>query len=210
MKTIYRRETILLIICVVLSIALLYLLMLNRWGILLWDKKLDYTKFGNWSDAISGLATSAAVIVALASLYWQRRTQQAAEDAKAIEAETAVFQWLTSKEVRDESDNLIGRVWDVKVQNTTAAPIYHWKLNFDLGSDHLCSAIKRPLIPGENFFNLPFLDNLEPTKAPEPTLIFQGHSGRFWSRSARGVVQPASDQELRCADAAGVSFALLG
>lgn len=205
-----RREAMLLITCVVLALALVYLIMLNRWGIHLWDKAIDYQRFGNWSDAISGMATSGAVIVALATLYWQRATQLAAEAAREMGAETAVFHWLTAKEVRDESDQLIGRLWDLRVQNSTVAPVYHWKISFGSDLNHFCSTLKRPLLPGENVFNLPFLDNLEPSKAPEAVLIFQGRSGRFWSRSAGGVVQAASDVALRCAHAAGVSFALLG
>jgi hypothetical protein len=209
MKETHRREAVLLIVCVILMFTLLYLVMLNSWGIHLWDKSIDYSKFGNWSDAVTGLATTGAIIVALATLLWQRRSQQIAEAAKEIEAETAVFQWITSKEVRDESDQLVGRLWDARVQNSTVAPVYHWKLSFESDHNHLCSQLKRPLLPGENVFNLYFLDNVEPSKAPEPVLIFQGRSGRFWTRSANGILQLASHDDLRCKDTVDVSFPLL-
>ena len=209
MKETGRREAVLGILCAILSFALLYLVMLNRWGVHLWDKAIDYTHFGNWSDAISGLATTGAVIVALATLFWQRATQRAEEATRQVEAETAVFQWLTSKEVRDESDHFVGRIWDIKVQNSTVAPIYHWKIVFSNGTDHLCTALKRPLLPGENVFNVPILDNLEASRIPEPILIFQGRSGRFWARSAEGVVKTATQTDLQCAHVTTVSFQLL-
>jgi hypothetical protein len=209
MKGTNRREAFLLLTCGLLILALGYLITLERWGIQLWGKGLDYSKFGNWSEAISGIGTTGAVFAALATLYWQRRTQALSESTKSIEAETAVFQWLTSKEVRDESNGLIGRVWDLRVQNSTSAPIYNWKVSFGNDPNHICSAVKRPLIPGENFFNLPFLDNTEQSKAPEPSLTFQSRSGRFWSRSARGFIESTSDESLKCGHAAGVSFALL-
>jgi hypothetical protein len=158
---------------------------------------LDYARFGNWSEAISGLGTSAAVIVALAVFYRDRAKERDATAKREAEAETAVFQWLTSKEVRDEDDKLIGRLWDLTVHNSTDVPIYRWSVQLGDAS-HVCNYLKRPLLPGENIFNLPFLDNVDPGAVPEPVLIFEGSSGRVWTRYPRGTVEPVGGQRLGC------------
>lgn len=188
-------------LCAFLSSALLCITLLNIWGLGLFGTAIDYGRFGNWSDAISGIGTLSAVIIALAGLHRERSVQRAAEERRSIEMETAVFQWLTSKEVRDDSDKPIGRLWDIRIQNSTAAPIYHWNIILSSPLDHLCNYQKRPLLPGENVFNLPSLDNLEPSKAPEPTLSFQGISGRTWTRSARGLLQQNQSHLLDCVHA---------
>ncbi len=206
MKNDRLREAILFSLSVALSFGLLYLILLNRWGVHLWSTPIDYTRFGTWSEAIAGLATTAAVIVALATLLWQQAAQRSSELTRKLEAETAVFQWLTSKEVRDESDNLIGRLWDVRIHNSTVAPIYQWKIHFETISEHLCSNTKRPLLPGDNVFNLPFLDGLEPSKMPEPTLTFRGSSERYWARSASGLLETVVSKRLQCSHLAVISF----
>jgi hypothetical protein len=193
-----HTEAILLLACGFLGLALFYLVMLNRWGINLWTQSIDYTKFGTLSNAVSGIGTTTALIVALASLLSQRAIHSRAEGRRAQEEETAVFQWTVSKELRDNVGKLIGRVWDVRIQNSTKAPIYHWKVDFDSTSEHLCNYSKRPLLPEENMFNLPFFDNLQSNAIPQPNLTFEGRSGRIWMRSARGVLTEARTKELEC------------
>jgi hypothetical protein len=194
MKPARKREIVLWVVCALLSFSLFCVITLARWGIHLWDKAIDYNRFGTWSDAASGIGTSAALIVALAAFFWERSNRRSEEADRLREAETAIFQWITSKEVRDTDDNLLGRVWDIKIQNSTVSPIYRWKLTFGSRQEFLCNHLKRPLIPGENVFNLPFLDNLEPNKVPEPTLTFEGRSGRIWTRSSRGLLEEATTQ----------------
>jgi hypothetical protein len=194
-----KRETFLLAICAFLSLALFYLIMLNLWGLSLFGSAIDYTRFGTWSNAISGIGTTSALIVALASLYSQRSMYQAAEARRLLEEETSVFLWLNYQDMRDEKNKHVGWIWDLKIHNSTRAPIYHWKVNFYSHSNHLCNSLKRPLLPGENVFNLLFLDNLEPSKTPESTLIFEGRSDRIWTRSTSGNVVQVSTNELICA-----------
>jgi hypothetical protein len=206
MKDAGKREAVLISLCVVLILSLLYLVLLNRWGIRLWEAPLDYQRFGTWGEAIAGLATTGAVIVALATLLWQRAAQRSSDLSRKLEAETAVFHWLTSKEVRDEENKLISRLWDIRIHNSTVAPIYQWKIDFSSVPDHLCSRIKRPLLPGENVFNLPFLDDMEPSNMPEPALAFQGISERYWVRSASGLLEIATAKRLECAHLAVVTL----
>jgi hypothetical protein len=182
---------------IILSLAVICLVTLDRWNIHPWKEPLDYSRFGNWGEAIAGIGTTAAVMVALVALFRDRANQRATEAKRRIEAETAVFQWLTSKEIRDDTDRPIGRIWDIKIQNSTAAPIYHWQISFE-SVEHCCNYLKRPLLPGENVFNIPTLDNTEPAKAPEPLLIFEGRSGEIWIRSARGKVNNGTERKLSC------------
>jgi hypothetical protein len=158
MKKGHIRETILFFVCVLLIFAFAYLMMLDKWGINPFDKQIDYTRFGTWSNAISGIGTTLAVIVALAALYSQRAIHRSGENRRLLEEETAIFLWLNFKEVRNEKDVLINRLWDIKIQNSTAAPIFCWKVTFLPHVEHLCNYSKRPLLPGENLFNLPIFD----------------------------------------------------
>jgi len=198
MSTLPKRELILLTLCVLLGVALFYVVMLNLFGLHLSGTVIDYSRFGTWSQAISGTATTSALVVALASLYSQRSIYRSAESRRVIEEETAVFHWLTFKEVRDDANNLIGRLWDIRIQNSTAAPIYCWKLSFSSDSGHLCNHVKRPLLPGENVFNVAALDHLDPSNAPEPVLIFAGRSAKIWTRSALGILVQCTQKELDC------------
>src|ERR1035437_1990616 len=198
MKKKQIRETILFFLCVLLAFGFFYLMMLDKWGINPFDKQIDYVRFGTWSQALSGIGTTSAVIVALASLYWQRTIRRSDENRRLLEEETAIFLWLNFKEIRNEKDVLINRFWDVKIQNSTVAPIYRWKVTFTPHAEHLCNYSKRPLLPGENLFNLRMSDNCEPEKLPEPVLIFEGRTGRFWSRTARGVREEVTAKELDC------------
>lgn len=199
-----KREVVAWGLCALLSLALTYLITLDRWGIHLWDQAIDYKRFGNWSNAISGIGTTAAVVIAFTAFCWERVNQRATERKRVTETETSVYQWLTSKEVRDESGKPIGRLWDLRIDNSTLAPIYHWRVALGALPDHLCNSIKRPLLPGDNnVFNLPFLDGVEPSDAPEPSLIFEARSGRTWRRSARGLVEKATPHELACAHTSG-------
>ncbi|MCX6168653.1 MAG: hypothetical protein NTX65_04915 [Ignavibacteriales bacterium] len=198
MKEISRKESILLFICVLLSLALFYVLMLNLWGLSLFGETIDYTRFGTWSNALSGIGTTSALIVALTSLYLQRSIYRKAEARRFIDEETSIFLWLTFKEVRDDSGKLVCRLWDMIVQNSTVAPIYHWQISIDSYTTHICSFLKHPLLPGVNVFNLSFLDNLEPSKVPESILVFEGRSGRIWTRSTRGTIKEDTIKDLNC------------
>src|SRR5664280_2835382 len=167
-----QREALLLSLIAVFALAFAGMFTLEIWGVHPWRGPVDYSRFGNWSDAISGIGTTAAVVVALAAISKDRTTRRMAEAARLVNEETAVFQWVTSKEVRDEIDRLVGRVWDLRIQNSTIAPIYQWSVLFE-SNDHVCNYQKRPLLPGENIFNAPFLDDLDPSASPEPLLVFE-------------------------------------
>jgi hypothetical protein len=192
-----KRDVVLLVVIAFLSLALIYSITLQLWGIMP-GEKIDYARFGTWSEAVAGIATSAAVIVALAGLYWERTTSQITDAVRERIAQTAVFHWLTFKDIKDAGNRLEGRIWDLRVQNSTNAPIYHWNVTFEHYEHHLCGRSKRPLLPGENVFNIPFLDNVNPADAPEPLLIFRSQAGTVWLRSGQGQLEEATANWLEC------------
>jgi hypothetical protein len=193
-----RREIALGIIIGLLSFCLVLVSTLYFWGIVFWKGPIDYTHFGNWGDAISGVATTAAVIVALVSLFRERAIRLATQRERAIEAEASVYLWLTSHEVRDQHDVKIGREWNLKVHNSTAAPIFRWLVTLDASHPHICSFNKGPLLPGENLLNIRSMDNVAPNQIPDASLMFEGRSGRSWQRTAKGVLREETTKALIC------------
>ena len=193
-----KTEKILWVVCSILSLALYFSVMLQKWGLSLFGEDVDYSRFGNWSDAISGIATSVAIIVALVGIWIQYSVTKSAETAKRLEEETSIYFWLKSNDIVNDKDEFIGRTWDLIIQNLTKVPIYSWVVKFETYSDHLCNFQKRPLLPNENLFNLPFLDNLEPGKTPMATLYFEGNSERYWSRNIKGQPREIKINEMNC------------
>jgi len=194
MKT---REKILWVVCALLVVTLYFSVMLQKWGLTLFGDEVDYNRFGNWSDAVSGVATTTAIIVALVGIWIQHSATKASETTRALEEETAIYFWLKSHEVYEDK-KFVGRTWDLVIQNSTKLPVYSWSVKFDSYNEHLCNFQKRPLLPNENIFNLPFLDNVEPNKAPTATLYFEGKSNRCWSRDIKGQPNQITLTQMSC------------
>lgn len=192
------HEGLLWCLIAVLTLALYCVITLQRWGVDLSRSPIHYERFGSWSEAITGVATMLAVFVALGTIYRDRLRERRAQEGRETELETSVYQWLTSKEIRGESSELIGRLWDLRIHNSTPSPIYRWRANFSSDNNHLCNYSKRPILPGDNILNAPFLDNLTPNVMPEVELIFEGKSSRIWLRSATGTLEEASIHVLEC------------
>jgi len=180
-----------------LALALALYLLLDKWGLSLWGDHVDYDHFGNWSDAVSGIATAIAVIVALLSIHIGRTADRAAVRAKDLDAETAVYIWLQHKKIEQASMPAFA-VWDVIIRNTTPAPIYQWKVTIHRGPIFLCNHDLWPLRPGHNLFNVRGLDGVDPSQTPEVSISFEGRSGKLWTRTTKGRIQPAEQQALDC------------
>jgi hypothetical protein len=183
-------------VIVLLLFAFLMLVTLNYWGIPLSTGTLDYQKFGTWTQAISGTATFLGVMIAVASLLWQYLKSRRDVQQKAIEEQTAVYIWLNSQLLKDDiTDAVVGRHWDLEIQNLTRAPIYVWWAE---ASGELLVDSKRPILPNQNTFNVPRLDNCEPDEIPEPVIYFVSREGKYWKRTATGnlsaVLQIPSDK----------------
>jgi heme exporter protein D len=90
-----NRAPFLLIVIAVLVIALVVLLSLSFWGLTLqFGHSVDYDRFGNWSDAISGLGSLLAVIAAAIAIVRDRQTALREEHAERQRRETDVHHWL--------------------------------------------------------------------------------------------------------------------
>jgi hypothetical protein len=188
-----NREPILLVIIAALVLALTVVMSLSFWGLTLQvGRPVDYARFGNWSDAIAGLGTLLTVVAAAAAIVGDRFATRRAEQAERERSETDVHHWLDYAEVRDERDRHIGWRWTIHIQNRTQAPLYEWVADFPELNQSINNKNKSPLKPGESFFNLPFLDDLAPSAAPTPMLMFRDRSARWWQRSAHGSVGPWS------------------
>ena len=193
------RERVMPVLVIVLLVSVIYLLTLDLWGLRPWGDAIDYERFGTWAEALSGIGTTSAVIVALSALVFERSAARKAEMAKAKEEETAVFVWLAPTQVREKNTNeYIKRIWDVRFDNRTRAPIYMWRVDFGEQVPHKCSATSGPIAPGESIRNVPDLDAVEPSVAPRPSIYFEGRDGRLWKRAANGALSEVSGADLRC------------
>lgn len=169
-----------------LTFTCIILASINYWGIQLGS--VDYQKFGTWGQAISGTATFLGVMTALSSLLWQYGKSRKEQEQKLIDEQTALYFWLTSQILKEENTGIVlGRQWDVEIQNLTKSPIYRWRLDID--ARPLRESL-RPILPNQNTFNLPELDNREPSDVPEPYLYFMSRDGRYWKRTASGTLSP--------------------
>ncbi|MHC1948337.1 hypothetical protein IF803_28675 [Bradyrhizobium sp. UFLA06-06] len=190
-----RRSTTDQIVFALLWVAVLLLLFsclmlvtLNYWGIRL--GAIDYQKFGSWGQVVSGSATFLGVMTALVSLVWQFGKNRKEQEQKSIDEQTAVYFWLTSQVVKEDVTDLVrGRQWDLEIQNLTKAPIYVWRVEAE---GRPLVDTQRPILPNQNTFNVPLLDDREPSQIPEPVLYFVSREGGYWRRSATGSLTALS------------------
>jgi hypothetical protein len=181
----------------ILAIFCVVLLTINVWGLHFFREPLDYVRFGTWTQAIAGTATFLGVMVALASLLWQQAKTREENARKLMDEHTAVFLWLTSQVLQDETTHeAVGRHWDLEIQNLTKAPIYRWRVEFPGFQESLSNVSKRPLLPSQNVFNLPFLDNCAPQSIPIPAVFFEARDGLAWKRTATGLISRAGLEQL--------------
>ncbi|MGY4319215.1 hypothetical protein [Bradyrhizobium sp. JR3.5] len=191
-----RRSTNDQMVFALLWVAVLLLLFcslmlgtLNYWGIQL--GVIDYQKFGSWGQVVSGSATFLGVMTALASLLWQSGKNRKEQEQKSIDEQTAVYFWLTSQVLKEEvTDVVIGRLWDLEIQNLTKSPIYVWRVEAE---GRLLVDTQRPILPSQNTFNVPLLDDRDPSLVPEPVMYFMSREGGYWKRSATGVLTALSE-----------------
>lgn len=199
-----QRQWPYLVTIALLVLALILLTLLDKWGISLWTDKVDHVQFGTWSEAVSGIATSVAVIVTLLSLNLQRAADRATARAKDIEQETAVHIWLIHKKLDQGPNKPALALWDAVIRNATPAPIYKWKATILRGPITLCSSDYWPLRPGENnLFNVRDLDGVDPANTPEASITFIGRSGQTWTRLVTGQIQAVDASALELKKVAG-------
>lgn len=172
------------------------LLTLNLWGLRLFGTVVDYQRFGTWSAALSGLGSMIAVVIALSSFAWQRAKSRREVRDSIHREQTSIYVWLASQRLVNDSGHFIGRNWDVVIRNGTQAPVYRWRVRFSGASAAVSHLDKRPLLPGDNVFNVAALDNLEVAQIGEPVLDFLAQDGLVWRRTGTGSLEVPADSQL--------------
>ncbi len=179
-------------------ILLVWLGMLNYWGLTIFGHTVDHTRFGTWGQMASAIGTTIAFLIGFWNLYYSRSQYIAGEKRRKEEEETSVYVWIGIIEDKNEQGNHVGWQYDLNVQNATKFPIAKWLVKFSSRPEHLCNFQKKPLIPGENIFNLPFLDDMEPNSIPELEIIFESKSNKTWNRKSTGVLEEVISSKIKC------------
>jgi hypothetical protein len=193
-----KREFLAWFICVVLLILLGWLIIANYWGLTIFGSVVDHTKFGTWGQMVSAIGTTIAFLIGFWNLYYQRSQYNTAEKRRKEEEETSVYIWISIIEEKDEVGNHVGWQYDLNVQNATKFPISKWLVKFSSRTEHLCNFQKKPLIPGENVFNLTFFDDIEPNTLPESEIIFESKMKKTWNRKSTGSLEEVASGNLKC------------
>jgi hypothetical protein len=167
-----------------LLVALVLLLALQLWGLRMFGTTIDYARAGTWGDMTGSLASSAAVIVAVAGLTSTRRRYEQDARASRVEQQTRVYSWLEPR-LRQNNDK---RVWILRFENQTQVPIYEWKILLSDNSDAtLSSSDLGPIRPGSSDLEISSLRAVRPGKEPKLTLEFVDVEGTRWRRMPNGA-----------------------
>lgn len=195
-----KRELAFLFISILSTVTLIMVIVLERYGLTVWGKfeDLNISRTGTWGQMMSAFGTTFAFVVALTNLIFQRTQYLSGEKRREKEEETAVSVWLSfTEEVEDDGKHKVW-LWDVNIQNSTKSQIYNWLIKFDNYPNHLCNVQEKPLSPDANLFNLEFLDDVEPSKAPKAEIIFKSKADNFWSKTSDGILKEVTVKEIQC------------
>lgn len=193
-----KREFLAWFICVILIIFIGWLIMLNFWGLTIFGDVVDHTRFGTWGQMASAIGTTIAFLIGFWNLYYSRSQYNAGEKRRKEEEETSIYIWISIIEDKDEDDKHVGWQYDLNIQNATKFPVAKWLVKFSSYSEHLCNIQKKPLLPGENIFNLTFLDDKEPNLLPESEIIFESKTNKTWKRKSTGTLEEFTSDDLKC------------
>lgn len=193
-----KREFTAWFICVVLLILLGWLTMLNYWGLTIFGDVVDHTRFGTWGQMASAIGTTIAFLIGFWNLYYARSQYLAGEKRRKEEEENSVYIWIGIIEEENEDGKHVGWQYDLYVQNATKFPIANWLVKFSGRTEHLCNFQKKPLLPGENVFNLTFLDDNEPNSIPNSEIIFESKTNKTWNRKSTGGLEEVASNDLKC------------
>ncbi len=188
----------------VLVALVVFLVLLDLWGLTLAPGTVDYTRFGSVGDWFSGIATVGAVIVAALAI---RNDRYVAEEERrrldAIREEDSQRSRLRDSErVRAIAQSLfiwpVGilddithrRVsWKLGVANATGAPVYEWRIEYSGGRLIADSARCGPMLPGAGSLDLDgrYSEELEYPAVSDLVLTFTGSGGETYRRQSQVV-----------------------
>src|ERR1022692_485578 len=133
-------------------------------------------QLGPISEWVSGLATLAAVIVALREASSARRKAR-------LDNLCSIGGWMEIRRLRDGAPR-----WEITLLNSTDFPIYRW-LAVPAGASeawHLCSSSYGSLVPGTSQFELPGYAGSQQADSLPVKISFEDREGGFWTREPAG------------------------
>jgi hypothetical protein len=194
----------------VLVVTLVFVVLVNLWGLRLVGSGIDYTRFGTVADWFTGLITIGTIIVAVEALRSDRRrvederiereeeARRGAEEAERKAREDArrasgqVYSWL-----RLEVDP-VHRITDAvvaEIQNSTPSPVYQWSLQVEHHPELVVSSRDSgPLLPGRTQVrqtDAPWL-NLSKTGLSRTAVEFMSSVGESLRRDFDGSLHVIS------------------
>jgi len=146
---------------------------------------------------ISGIASSIAVIVAVANISAQETRHRADAEKKADEEASSLYAWVEPK-MRLVPGAEPETVWTLQFENQTKVPTFDWTVQLvgDLAdtdpSRVFTSDVAGPVIPGRSEMRI---DTLPAQQLPNHllgarvVLDFKDVRGRNWRRNTRGELQ---------------------
>jgi hypothetical protein len=168
--------------------------LLNAWGLRLFGRGVDYSRFGDVGEWVSGLGTLAAFVAAIFAIRVEQR-RDATED---FQRRTSIYAWL-----RYVDDGPVPDGWHLYLANACSAPVYLWRLAIN-GVGHLGATDLGPLPPGitERRLDIDILRAFA-VDADSISVWFLDSEGRGWTRQgARTAVAKPIDEVVRfCSEA---------
>lgn len=174
-----------------------FLLLINAWGLSLFHGAVDYSRFGDVGEWVSGIGTIAAFVAAVLAI----RIGQKKDAEGDVQRRTLLYAWIRS--VDDES---LPHGWYLYLANACSAPIYLWRLDV-VGVGHLSSSEVGPLPPGTTVRRLDIVGLDVAATSPDALRVsFLDAEGFGWQRhGARAAVEkPAAEIVKECSESGAV------
>ncbi len=184
--------------------AVIFLLLIDLWGLRLAPGIVDYERFGNVGEWFSGIATVGVVIVAALAIRNDRSVAE--EDRRRLDTireddarkdvlrdterlrvvAQAVFVWPIET-LDDVTQRRVG--WKLGVTNATGAPVYNWRIEDPAGLSFASSKRVGPLFPGTGTVDLEAHAEIEAKLliASDLVLTFDGLCGETYRRQGHAV-----------------------
>ncbi|BBH66202.1 hypothetical protein ACTI_28870 [Actinoplanes sp. OR16] len=178
---------------IALAIGLVFLLMVDLWGLRLFGGgAIDYERFGDIGSWAQGIGTVSAVFVALRQIRQQREDRRDAIHRQEIRERTQVYGWMAFRE--EDHGDVPG--WYLFFNNLTPIPITGWAMTVcegPAGPVVLSPDVSRfdPIPPGFSRHRL----GIPSGRIIEPIcrLQFVDMAGDCWERSSSGRLDPIEE-----------------
>jgi hypothetical protein len=173
----------------ILLATVIFLLLLEAFGLKLFRGSLDTNKVGTLGEWLSALATLTAVSLALLD------SARLSREARRAELHDLAA-WM--EPVRSQDGQ---RGWQLVVRNGTKYPIHYW-LASPVRADavwHVCYIEHGALLPDTNLFNLS-ADTVAATTVSLVTLHFVDREHKSWTIDGQGTLTSSTTIQDHTAD----------